>query len=128
VSPTLSRRSVVAAAGTALAGVSGCLFGAAHRGSAESVSGQVVNDVAAQRTVSVRLERNDGGTDLAEAYNLADERTAEFEVEGPAASYTLVVETNDGVTGEADWDVTPCSSHVHVTVGSESVEFQFSKC
>jgi len=119
---------VVAAAGTALTAGSGCLFGAAHRGPAESVSGEVSTDATAQRTVTVRLVTSDGSADFEEAYELADHETAEFEVRGPADEYTLAVETTDGVADETDWDVTPCSSHVNVTVGSEDVVFRFTNC
>ena len=84
--------------------------------------------MTAQRTVTVRLVRTDGETDFAETYELADHETAEFEVQNPADEYTLAVEADDGVTGETDWDVTPCSNHVNVTVGSEAVAFQFTNC
>ena len=119
---------MVAAAGTALAAGSGCLFGAAHRGPAESASGQVATDGTAKRTVTVRLVTSDGGADFAETYELADHETAEFEVQRPAGEYTLAVETTDGVIGETDWDVTPCSNHVTVTVGSDDVAFRFTNC
>lgn len=125
---SVSRRAVVAAAGTALTAGSGCLFGAAHRGRADAVSGQVTSDVAGERPVTVRLVRVDGETDFAETYQISDDETAEFEVQEPATEYTLAVEANGGVAGETNWDVTPCSSHVSVSVGSEDVEFRFTKC
>ncbi|SEW20303.1 hypothetical protein SAMN04487945_2146 [Halobacterium jilantaiense] len=119
---------MVAAAGTALTAGSGCLFGSAHRGRADSVSGKVTNDATEQRTVTARLVTSGGGADLEETYELGDYETAEFEVQEPDDDYTLAVEANDGVAGETDWDVTPCSNHVSVAVGGEGVEFRFTQC
>jgi len=124
----LSRRAVVAAAGAALSAGSGCLFGSAHRGPAERVSGQVRNDTPSSRTVTVRLVTNSDETDFAETYDLEGDENAEFEVQSPTENYTLAVETSDGVTGETDWDVIPCTNYVTVSVGSERVDFRFTQC
>jgi len=78
--------------------------------------------------VTVRLVTSDGETDFAETYDLENHETAEFEVQGPADEYTLAVETNDGLTDETVWDVTPCSNYVTIAVGSEDIEFLFTQC
>jgi hypothetical protein len=124
----LSRRVFLAAGGSALTATSGCLFGIAHRGRADAVSAQLSNDTESDRTVTVRLVTGRGKTELAETYDMARDGTAEFEVQDPAREYTLSVDTSDGVTGGTEWDVSPCSNYVHVSVGGEAVEFQFTKC